>query len=129
MIRRIRNGGRDASDVVAAIFVRVGLASAVAWLLLHLHGDELPFVVARMACAGALALILTPLFAYLIAPALGTAVVLLTLLRMRGKRFDAKKVPCPRCGYDLRESLSRCPECGVKLRWGQLYEKSDEQVQ
>ncbi len=37
----------------------------------------------------------------------------LWLWRNRRSVRRARRGRCPRCGYDLRESLARCPECGT----------------
>jgi hypothetical protein len=43
---------------------------------------------------------------------------LLVIMKLPHKQKGA--YPCPVCGYDIRETLSRCPECGTELQWGQL---------
>lgn len=35
------------------------------------------------------------------------------LIRYRKARLAAGAKPCPRCGYDLRATPERCPECGT----------------
>jgi hypothetical protein len=47
--------------------------------------------------------------------ALATAVLPLAWLATRGRRFLRRRHRqghCARCGYDLRASPGRCPECG-----------------
>ena len=40
---------------------------------------------------------------------------LLIYLGRHGIRIDRHKL-CPDCGYDLRATPDRCPECGLKVK-------------
>ena len=41
---------------------------------------------------------------------------ILCLRRCRRERFRTKEGHCMSCGYDLRESKEKCPECGAAIK-------------
>ncbi len=55
---------------------------------------------------------------YFVFPPLVMAVGIV-LVKIASRQSKAE-YPCPVCGYDVSETLSRCPECGTELRWGML---------
>ena len=72
---------------------------------------------AVLSLAAAL-LALRPLM-YFVLPVLIT-ISMIIIIKVIDRRSGESGCPCPICGYDVRETLSRCPECGTELRWGQL---------
>lgn len=63
-----------------------------------------------------------PIIYFLFPPLMMLVLVLIVRFSPRHHKPD---YPCPVCGYDVRATLSRCPECGTELQWGQLPDKPD----
>jgi hypothetical protein len=80
----------------------------------HVPGAE--YAIFRLFLGLALILLITGPVYYFLLPPLVFGVGFL-LIRF-GKQ--AAEYPCPVCGYDIRATPHRCPECGTRLRWGQL---------
>jgi hypothetical protein len=70
---------------------------------------SLVFADTSMKGSGSFVVFPTPLvFCFLAAPVIIRAIQKLRYRRLQHSGY----VPCPACGYDLRASSGRCPECG-----------------
>ena len=86
-------------------------------------------VAAALGCVGAVSAILRTEWLSAGLAAIYTAILLagyFPLRRSHQRQARWRAGLCPECGYDLRESKERCPECGSSaLSKRRLVERSD----
>jgi hypothetical protein len=58
------------------------------------------------------------IFAGQVVASAGGFVAVIPVMRRRACAARLKAGQCPACGYDLRATPDRCPECGWERTWG-----------
>jgi predicted RNA-binding Zn-ribbon protein involved in translation (DUF1610 family) len=105
----------SATALRAWIQIVVAIGVGVAYgRIAHVRGVE--YAVFRLVLGLALIFLITgPVWYFFLPPLMFGAGVLMIRFTKQTAEY-----PCPVCGYDIRATPHRCPECGTELRWGQL---------
>lgn len=98
-----------------AVRVWIQLAAAVGVAILYrriVHAPGVEYAFYRLLLGLALIVLLTgPVYYFCLPPLLFVACVV--LLRFSK---ETAEYPCPVCGYDIRYTPHRCPECGAACK-------------
>jgi hypothetical protein len=85
----------------------LGLGGSAAWFLLRSWSFPESHPMAYQPSS-------VPLILTCLGGAIGTALVILIVGQETQARWRTTHGLCPQCGYDLRETPDRCPECGLR---------------
>ena len=99
---------------VAAGFALTGFTSRAGDLSFYGWRAPQPFTPGRPEQVGMIFAVVFLITALL--PLVRTLELVVSFVRRLGKRREARRGLCPSCGYDLRESPERCPECGMAVK-------------
>jgi hypothetical protein len=124
MVLRLAVAGQDAGTALLVLFALLIGFATIDWLVTRHLEVMNPVRVYLLLAAGALVVAygvylfsyLGPVRALTLAVGLGLAVGVLTLVRRPHTRRAREAAGlCVECGYDLRASTERCPECNAPL--------------
>ena len=105
------------SPTALRAWIQIAVAVGIAILYRRIaHSAGVDFAIWRFLLGLSFILLLTgPLYYFLLPPLMfGAGLLLIRFAK------ETAEYPCPVCGYDIRATPHRCPECGTQLRWGQL---------